>query len=215
MRVVVGEDQLLTREGIIALLARAGIDVVGEAGDADSLLQLVARERPDVVLLDIRMPPTHTDEGLRASAAIRQRWTGTGVVILSQYVEVDFVLSLLEANAESIGYLVKDRVLDPATLSDALRRVAAGECVIDPLIVRDLMTRRRSADPLARLSERERDVLALLAQGLSNRAIAQRLFIGERTVEVHTGNVFMKLALPADDLANRRVLAALTYLRSR
>ena len=215
MRVVVGEDQLLTREGIVALLRRSGIDVIGEAGDAESLVQLVEQQHPDVVLVDIRMPPTHTDEGLRASAVIRQRWTDIGVVILSQYVEVDFVLSLLEENAASVGYLIKDRVLDPATLSDALRRVAAGECVIDPLIVRDLMTRRRSTDPLAKLSEREREVLALMAEGLSNRAIAHRLYIGERTVEVHTGNLFMKLELPEDDLANRRVLATLTYLRSR
>ena len=214
MRAVVGEDQLLTREGIVTILGRAGVDVVGEAGDVDELMAAVERERPDVVLLDIRMPPTHTDEGLQASALIRQRWPESAILILSQYVEVDFVLTLLESSAKSVGYLIKDRVLEIATLTDALRRVTAGECVVDPLIVRELMTRQRRTDPLGALSEREREVLALMAEGLSNRAIAQRLFITERTVEVHTSHVFMKLALPDDDLANRRVLAALTYLRS-
>ena len=136
------------------------------------------------------------------------------MVILSQYVEIDFVLTLLENESGAVGYLVKERVLDVATLTDSLRRVAAGECVIDPLIVRELMARRRRVDPLGELSEREREVLALMAEGLSNRAIAQRLFIGERTVEVHTGHVFMKLRLSEDELGNRRVLAALTYLRT-
>jgi serine/threonine-protein kinase len=214
VRAVVGEDQLLTREGIVALLGRAGVDVVGEAGDVDGVLALVERERPDVVLLDVRMPPTHTDEGLRATTLIRQRWPDSAILILSQYVEVDFVLTLLESSATSVGYLIKDRVLEMATLTDALRRVAAGECVVDPLIVRELMTRRRRSDPLDALSDREREVLALMAEGLSNRALAQRLFITERTVEVHMSHVFMKLDLPEDDLANRRVLAALTYLRS-
>jgi DNA-binding NarL/FixJ family response regulator len=190
------------------------VEVVGEAGDVEAVLALVERHRPDVVLLDIRMPPTHTDEGLRATTVIRQQWPASAVVILSQYVEVDFVLALLAGNTGSVGYLVKERVLEMATLTDALRRVAAGECVIDPLIVRELMTRRHRVDPLGELSEREREVLALMAEGLSNRAIAQRLFIAERTVEVHTGHVFMKLRLPEDDLANRRVLAALTYLRT-
>jgi DNA-binding NarL/FixJ family response regulator len=214
MRAVVGEDQLLTREGIVTILGRVGVDVVGEAGDVDELMAVVERERPDVVLLDIRMPPTHTDEGLQASALIRQRWPASAILILSQYVEVDFVVTLLEGSAKSVGYLIKDRVLEIATLADALRRVAAGECVVDPLIVRELMTRQRRTDPLGALSDREREVLALMAEGLSNRAIAQRLFITERTVEVHTSHVFMKLNLPDDDLANRRVLAALTYLRS-
>ena len=214
MRAVVGEDQLLTREGIVTILGRAGVDVVGEAGDVDELMAVVERERPDVVLLDIRMPPTHTDEGLQASALIRGRWPESAILILSQYVEVDFVLTLLETGAKSVGYLIKDRVLEIATLADALRRVVAGECVVDPLIVRELMTRQRRTDPLGALSDREREVLALMAEGLSNRAIAQRLFITERTVEVHTSHVFMKLDLPEDDLANRRVLAALTYLRT-
>ncbi len=214
MRVVVGEDQLLTREGIVALLGRAGMDVVGEAGDVDGVLGLVDEHLPDVVLLDIRMPPSHTDEGLRATDTIRRQWPATAVLILSQYVEVDFVVTLLETNSSSVGYLVKERVLEIATLTDALRRVVAGECVIDPLIVRELMTRRRGESPLGDLTQREREVLALMAEGLSNRAIAQRLYIGERTVEVHTGHVFMKLQLPEDDLANRRVLAALTYLRA-
>ncbi len=214
MRVVVGEDQLLTREGIVALLGRAGVEVIGEAGDVEGVLSLVDEYRPDMVLLDIRMPPTHTDEGLRATTIIRERWPECAVLILSQYVEVDFVITLLEGGATSVGYLMKDRVLELATLTDALRRIAVGECVIDPMIVRDLMARRRTADPLAELSDREREVLALVAQGLSNRAIAQQLFIAERTVEVHTGHLFVKLGLPEDDLANRRVLAALIYLRN-
>lgn len=213
MRVVVGEDQLLTREGIVALLRRAGVDVVGEAGDAQGVLELVEEHLPDLVILDVRMPPSHSDEGLRATAIIRQRWPECAVLILSQYVEVDFVLTLLEGGATSVGYLMKDRVLELVTLTDALRRIAGGECVIDPLIVRDLMARRRAIDPLAVLSDRERDVLALIAEGLSNRAIAQRLYIAERTVEVHIGHVFTKLGIAEHDLANRRVLAALTYLR--
>lgn len=214
MRVVVGEDQLLTREGIVALLGRAGVTVVGEAGDVEGVLALVAEHVPDMVILDIRMPPTHTDEGLRATTVIRARWPECAVLILSQYVEVDFVLTLLEGGASSVGYLMKDRVLELATLTDALRRIAGGECVIDPMIVRDLLARQRKAGPLAQLSDREREVLALLAEGSSNLAIARQLFIAERTVAVHTGHLFLKLGLPEGDLANRRVLAALTYLRN-
>jgi len=214
MRVVVGEDQLLTREGIVTLLGRAGVEVVGEAGDVEGVLALVEIHRPDVVLLDIRMPPTHTDEGLRATTVIRKRWPASAVVILSQYVEVDFVLALLDGSSGSVGYLVKERVLEMATLTDELRPGRRRRVCDRSLIVRELMTRRHRVDPLGELSEREREVLALMAEGLSNRAIAQRLFIGERTVEVHTGHVFMKLRLPEDDLANRRVMAALTYLRT-
>lgn len=211
---MIGEDQLLTLEGITALLTRAGVEVAGGAGDVDGVFALIDHHRPDVVLLDIRLPPTYSTEGLRAAPVIRERWPSTAVLILSQYVEVDFVIALLEGDATSIGYLVKERILELATLTDALNRVAGGECVIDPLIVREMMTRARTVDPLAALSQREREVLALMAEGLSNRAIARRLFIGERTVEVHIGHVFAKLGLPEDDLANRRVLAALTHLRS-
>jgi DNA-binding NarL/FixJ family response regulator len=209
----VADDQLLTREGIVRLLVRAGVEVVGEAGDGETVMALVAELTPDVVLLDVRMPPTHTDEGLRAATEIRRRNPRTAVLILSQYVEVDFVMAMLESGASSVGYLVKDRVLDLTTLVDALRRVTIGECVIDPAIVRDLFRRQRRTDPLEVLSEREREVLSLVAEGLSNRAIAQQLFIAERTVEVHTRHVFTKLGLLEDDLNNRRVLAALTYLR--
>jgi DNA-binding NarL/FixJ family response regulator len=209
----VADDQLLTREGIVRLLVRAGVEVVGEAGDGETVMALVAELTPDVVLLDVRMPPTHTDEGLRAATEIRRRNPRTAVLILSQYVEVDFVMAMLESGASSVGYVVKDRVLDLTTLVDALRRVTIGECVIDPAIVRDLFRRQRRTDPLEVLSEREREVLSLVAEGLSNRAIAQQLFIAERTVEVHTRHVFTKLGLLEDDLNNRRVLAALTYLR--
>jgi serine/threonine-protein kinase len=210
----VAEDQLLTREGIVKLLRDAEIEVVGEAADVNGLLRLVATQRPDVAVVDVRMPPTHTDEGLTAAARIRAETPETGVLILSQHVEAEYAQRLLEEDAERVGYLLKDRVLDPAVMLDALRRVVAGDCVIDPAIVSQLFARQRRVDPLAELTDRERDVLALVAEGLSNAEIGKRLFISDRTVEVHTKRVFAKLLLPDDGSSNRRVLAVLAYLRS-
>ncbi len=214
MRVVIAEDQLLTREGIAHLLREADIDVVGEAGEVDALMRLVHTQKPEVALVDIRMPPTHTDEGLVAAARIRSEVPGTGVLVLSQHVEADFVLPLLEEGTSSVGYLLKDRIMDPATLLDGLRRVAAGECVVDPAIVRQLVQWQRREDPLAELTDRERDVLSLIAEGLTNVAIGRRLFISERTVEVHTKQIFTKLGLVDAADGNRRVLAVLAYLRA-
>ena len=195
MRVVIAEDQLLTREGIAHLLREADVDVVGEAGEVDALMRLVHTQKPDVALVDIRMPPTHTNEGLVAADRIRSELPGTGVLVLSQHVEPDFVIPLLEEGTSSVGYLLKDRIMDPATLLDGLRRIAAGECVVDPAIVRQLVQWQRREDPLADLTDRERDVLSLIAEGLTNVAIGRKLFISERTVEVHTKQIFTKLGL--------------------
>jgi DNA-binding NarL/FixJ family response regulator len=214
MRVVVAEDQMLTREGLVHVLRDAGIDVVGEAGDATSLMSLVATEKPDAAVVDIRMPPTHTDEGLVAAARIRHEYPDTAVLIVSQHIESGFVLRLLDEGGGGVGYLLKDRILDPAAVLDSLRRVVAGECVVDPFIVTRLLSRERRTDPLGALSEREREVLANLAEGLTNAEIARRLFITERTVEVHSRQIFTKLGLDDDQTTNRRVMAVLTYLRT-
>ena len=214
MRVVIAEDQLLTREGIAHLLREADVEVVGEAGEVDVLMRLVHTQKPDVALVDIRMPPTHTNEGLVAADRIRSEVPGTGVLVLSQHVEADFVIPLLEEGTSSIGYLLKDRIMDPSSLLDGLRRVAAGECVVDPAIVRQLVQWQRRDDPLSELTDRERDVLSLIAEGLTNVAIGRRLFISERTVEVHTKQIFMKLGLVDVADGNRRVLAVLAYLRA-
>jgi serine/threonine-protein kinase len=194
------------------VLSDAGVDVVGEAADVDTLMDLIRREQPDVALIDIRLPPTHTDEGLRATSRIRIEEPRCGVLILSQHIDLDFVRPLLEDGAERIGYLLKDRILDIKVLVDALHRVNADDCVIDPSIVQQLLTRRRRAHPIDQLSERERDVLALIAEGLTNHAIGERLFISERTVEVHTKQIFNKLGLLDAGTGNRRVLAVLAYL---
>lgn len=214
MRVVVAEDQLLTREGLVHVLREAGIDVVGEAFDAQQLMGLVATQRPDAAVVDIRMPPTHTDEGLVAAARIRREFPATAVLIVSQHVETGFVMRLLDEGGDGVGYLLKDRILDRAAIVGSLQRVVAGECVVDPFIVMRLLGRERRTDPLAALTEREREVLANLAEGLTNAEIARRLFIAERTVEVHTQQVFAKLGLVEDQTTNRRVMAVLTYLRS-
>lgn len=213
MRVVVVEDQLLTREGIVRTLDRAGIDVVADVGDLDRLMALVAVDRPDVALLDIRLPPTFTDEGLRAAATIRSLYPSTGVLVLSQHVEVDFVLPLLEGASGGVGYLLKDRVLEASTLVDALHRIAAGECVVDPSVVAELLPSAPDRGPSG-LTDREREVLGLIAEGLTNAGIARRLDISERTVEVHAQHVFTKLQLPDDQFVNRRVLSALAWLGS-
>jgi DNA-binding NarL/FixJ family response regulator len=213
VRVVVVEDQLLTRAGIVHTLERAGVEVVADVGDLDRLMAVVALDRPDVALLDIRLPPSFTDEGLRAAAAIRSAYPATGVLVLSQHVEVDFVLPLLEGGAGGVGYLLKDRVLEASTLVDALERIAAGQSVVDPSIVAELLP--SVAEPGAGgLTGRERDVLGLIAEGLTNAGIARRLDISMRTVEVHAQHVFAKLGLPDDQYVNRRVLSALVWLGS-
>ena len=215
MRVVVADDSLLLREGITRVLERAGHEVVGAAGDAEELLALVARTSPDIAVVDIRMPPTHTDEGLRAVATIRrERGKTIGLLVLSQYLESGFAQELVTQVEGGAGYLLKERVADPQVFADAVRRVGAGELVIDPEIVARLI-RRRERDPLVDLTERELEVLALVAEGRSNQALAERLSIVIKTVETHVNAIFSKLGLePAGD-DNRRVLAVLTYLRSR
>jgi DNA-binding NarL/FixJ family response regulator len=212
MRVVVGEDQLLTREGIVHVLASVGVDVVGEAATLPELLRAVRTTTPDVVLVDLRMPPSHTDEGLQAATTIRHELPMTGVLVLSQHVEADFVLSLLDRGEGGLGYLLKDRVLRPETLLDGLTRVAAGGSVVDPALVDQILARRRTRDPLESLTPREREVLELVAEGLTNGGIANRLVLSERTVEVHVKQIFSKLDLGDHPLANKRVLAVLAYL---
>ncbi len=214
MRVIVAEDVMLTREGIVRLLADAGVEVVAQTGDADTLLVLAASTHPDAVLLDIRMPPTHTDEGLRAAAELKAAFPRLGVVVLSQYVEPSYALQLIEENPEGVGYLLKERVVDVGGLVDALRRVIDGETVVDPTIVARLLGRKRRHDPLADLTDREREVLALVAEGLSNRAIAARLVVTDRTVETHMTAIFGKLGLEESPDQHRRVLAVLTLLRA-
>jgi len=213
VRVVVADDVMLTREGIVRLLEDAGVDVVAQAADAESLLREVRLKRPDAAIVDIRMPPTHSDEGLVAAQRIRADHPEVGVLVLSQYVEPSYAMRLLEEYPERIGYLLKQRVFDVAVLIDALRRIDDGETVVDPTIVARVLGRRRRADPLAELTAREREVLGLVAEGLSNRAIAGRLFVTERTVEAHVKQVFLNLALDLNPESHRRVLAVLAYLR--
>ena len=213
MRVVVADDVMLTREGIVRLLRDAGIDVVGEAEDAEGLLRHVRLTRPDAAIVDIRMPPTHTDEGLVASQLIRTDHPDVGVLLLSQYVEPSYAMRLIDEHPERVGYLLKQRVFDVAILVDALRRIAEGETVVDPTIIARLFGRQRRQDSLAELTDREREVLALVAEGLSNRAIASRLFVTERTVEAHVKQIFLKLRLDVNPDSHRRVRAVLAYLR--
>jgi DNA-binding NarL/FixJ family response regulator len=205
---------MLTREGIVRLLRDAGIEVVAEAEDADALLRHVDSDRPDVAIVDIRMPPTHTDEGLVAVRAIRADHPEVGALLLSQYVEPSYAMRLLEDQPERVGYLLKDRVQDIAVVVDALRRIVDGETVIDPTIVTRLLGRRRREDPVERLTGREREVLGLIAEGMSNKAIAARLFVTERTVEAHVTQIFQKLGLPESPDQHRRVLAVLAFLRA-
>jgi len=214
MRVVVAEDTMLTREGIVRLLEDAGVEVVGQAEDGDALLRKVAGTRPDIAIADIRMPPTHTDEGLVAAQRIRAEHPEIGVLVLSQYVEPSYAMRLLEEHPEKVGYLLKDRVFDVAVLVDALRRIGDGETVVDPTIVSRLVGRQRREDPLAELTAREREVLELVAEGMSNRAIAARLFVTERTVEAHIKQVFLKLGLTDTPDNHRRVLAVIAFLRT-
>jgi DNA-binding NarL/FixJ family response regulator len=215
VRVVIADDSVLLREGVSRLLAEAGFEVVGQAADADELLREVEDKAPDVAIVDIRMPPTHTDEGLQAARALRARHPTLGVLVLSQYVRPSYAFELLEDDARGVGYLLKDRVSDLDELADAVRRVGEGGSVLDPSVVSQLVGRRRQGhDPVEDLSDREREVLALMAEGRSNRAIAERLFITERTVEKHVKRILQKLGIPASAEDHRRVLAVLAFLGS-
>jgi len=213
-RVVLAEDTVLLREGVARLLREAGFEVVAQSGTAEDLLRHVAMHKPDVAIVDIRMPPTHTDEGLRAAAEIRQRFPETGVLVLSQYVESGYALDLLAESAEGVGYLLKDRVGDIEEFATAVARVADGGSALDPEIVSHLVGRHRSDDPLHSLTAREREVLELMAEGRSNQAIAERLFVTLRAVEKHVTSIFSKLDLTASSDDHRRVLAVLAYLQS-
>jgi len=214
MRVVVADDSVLLREGIARLLEDSGFEVVGRAGDAEELLRKVRAHQPDVAIVDIKMPPTHTDEGLRAARTIRAENPRTAVLVLSQYVEEDYALDLLAGSAEGVGYVLKDRVADIDRFVDAIRRVADGGSALDPEVVSRMLGRRRAADPLEELTPREREVLTLMAEGRSNRAIAGDLVITERAVEKHVTSIFTKLNLPSSAEDHRRVLAVLTYLKA-
>jgi serine/threonine-protein kinase PknK len=213
IRAVLADDDVLLREGLAGLLARAGVEIVGQAGDADHALALVAETSPDIVVMDVRMPPEHRVEGLVAADRIRERHPGTGVLVLSAHVDVEHAMQLLGAEGR-VGYLLKDRITDVASFVDAVQRVAAGGSVVDPDLVRELVNARRRVDPLAPLSSREREVLALMAEGLSNAGIARRLWLAEGTVEKHVRSILTKLALPETDDNHRRVLAVVTYLQA-
>ena len=216
MRVVLADDAVILREGLSRLLQEAGFDVVGQAADADGLLELVQRTRPDVAIIDIRMPPTHTDEGLRAAKSIRERWPTIGLLILSQHVNARYALELLSAGSDGIGYLLKERVSDLEELTASVNRIGGGGSVLDPAVVGQLVGRRRQADnPIEYLTDREREVLALIAEGRSNRAIAERLFVTENTVEKHVKNIFGTLRLPQSPDDHRRVLAVITFLNAQ
>ena len=214
MRVVLGEDSVLLREGMARLLEDSGFDVVGRAGDAEDLLRKVRAHKPDVAIVDIKMPPSHTDEGLRAAQSIRSELPETAVLVLSQYVEEEYALDLLAGSAEGVGYLLKDRIADVDRFIDSIRRVADGGSVLDPEVVSQMLGRRRVGRPLETLTARELGVLALMAEGRSNHAIASELVITERAVEKHVTSIFTKLDLPASADDHRRVLAVLAYLRA-
>jgi DNA-binding NarL/FixJ family response regulator len=213
MRAVLGEDSVLLRAGLARLLEEQGIEVVGEAGDFDDLLRKTRAHKPDIAIVDIKMPPTHTDEGLKAALTIRSELPGTGVLVLSQYIEKDYAAELLAESAEGVGYLLKDRVLDLERFIDSVRRVAEGGSVLDPEVVSQMLS-HRSAGPLDQLTGREREVLALMAEGRSNHSIASELVVTERAVEKHVTSIFGKLDLPATAEGHRRVLAVLAYLNA-
>ena len=214
MRVVIAEDSVLLREGLERLLGENGLEVVGSAGNADDLLMSVRDRSPDVAIVDIRLPPTHNDEGMRAALEIRAAYPAIGVLVLSQYVEIGLAMKLLSESAEGAGYLLKDRISDVKEFVAAVRRVAGGGSAIDPLIVSTLLSRRRSDDPLGELTPREREVLELMAEGRSNQGIADKLVVTLRAVEKYVSSIFGKLGLPSSGSDSRRVLAVLLYLRS-
>jgi DNA-binding NarL/FixJ family response regulator len=214
MRVMIADDAVLFREGLARVLEAAGIDVAAQVGDAEQLLAMVRGDPPDAVVVDIRMPPTHTREGLDAGQRIRAEHPQVGVLVLSQYVEPHHAMQLLENGTSAVGYLLKDRVADVREVVDAVRRVAAGGSVIDPEVVAQLVSRRRARDPIQELSERERQVLVLMAEGRSNQAICQRLFLSPKTVEAHVRSIFTRLDLHAAPDDHRRVLAVLAFLRA-
>ncbi len=213
MRLVIAEDSVLLREGLARVLAEAGIEVVAQVGDAEALVRAVRTERPDVAIVDVRMPPTLTDEGARAAEQIRSEFPEVGLLVLSQVIEARHALRLFRETPEGFGYLLKDRVLEIDDFLDAVRRVAKGGTAIDPDVVAQLLGRRRGPDRLAELTPREREVLALMAEGRSNQGICKKLFLSPKTVETHVNSIFMKLGLQATGEDHRRVLAVLTYLR--
>jgi DNA-binding NarL/FixJ family response regulator len=214
MRVVVADDSVLLREGVVRLLEENGFEVVGQAGDADDLIRKVRAHKPDVAVVDIRMPPTNTDDGLRAALEIRAELPDTGVLVLSQYVEEGYALDLVGDSAGGVGYLLKDRVADVERFIESVRRVADGGSALDPEVVAQLVGRARRDDPLAELTPREREVLELMAEGRSNNAIAAHMTVTERAVEKHVTSIFGKLGLPPAPEDHRRVLAVLAFLRA-
>ena len=212
MRVVIGDDSVLLREGIARLLEDAGCEVVGQAGTAEELLLKVRSYSPDVAIVDIKMPPTQTDEGLQAAKEIREKYPTVGVLLLSQYIEAGYALELLQDRAEGVGYLLKDRIKHVQDFAEAVRRVGEGGSALDPQVVSELVGRKRRDDPIAELTAREREVLALMAEGLSNLAIGERLFVTPRAVEKHMTSILAKLGLPESAESHRRVLAVLKFL---
>ena len=213
MRVLIADDEVLLRDGLARLLEDAGFEVVGRCGDAEALLRMVDARRPEVAVVDIRMPPGNTDDGLVAAQEIRRRHADIGVLVLSHHLEAHYAMRLLEDVPARAGYLLKERVSDIAVLADALRRIGEGECVVDPTIVSRLVARKKERGPLDELTERERDVLGLIAEGLSNNAIGERMYLSPKTVEAHISQIFLKLDLRHAEGQHRRVLAVLAYLR--
>jgi len=212
MRIVIAEDSVLLRAGLTRILADAGEEIVATVGDADALIGVVERNLPDLAIVDVRMPPTHTDDGLRAALTIRKRWPAVGILVLSQYVEERYATELLANDTRAIGYLLKDRIADVSDFIEAVRRVGGGGTALDPEVVSQLLARSRQSDPLAALSPREREVLALMAEGRTNAAIARTLIVSDKAIEKHVSNIFMKLDLPPSDSEHRRVLAVLRWL---
>ncbi len=213
VRVMLADDAVVIREGLARLLTDAGVEVAAQVGDAAALQAAVDADPPDVVIADIRMPPGFSDEGLRAAAAIRARHPKVAVVVLSQYVDVAYAVKLVKEGGRGVGYLLKDRIVDVPALVDSMRRVTAGECVVEPSLVEELLRERQLDDPLEKLTAREREILALMAQGRTDRGIREELYLSQKTVESHVRSIFRKLDLPSSPIDNRRVHAVLTFLR--